>query len=132
MCCADKKSNQNEINATTKIINRAVDRGATVVYNPAPITADIKTVPVGRCSLIIVNETEACLLSDAPMSYWPELNEWQLALKVPTTASISAFWMFPFVPGIRTMLFSPLLLSSITIAPPLACAGSLAAVAVSR
>ena len=46
---------QNEINSVHEIINRGSAKGLNIVFNPAPITTDIQTVPLDRINWLIVN-----------------------------------------------------------------------------
>lgn len=55
---------QNEINLIPYIIERAYDRGMKIVFNPSPITEDIKNYPIEKVSLLILNEIEGAALSD--------------------------------------------------------------------
>ena len=54
---------QNEINSVHEIINRGSAKGLNIVFNPAPITTDIQTVPLDRINWLIVNETEGQAIS---------------------------------------------------------------------
>lgn len=53
---------QNEINLIPYIIERAYDKGMKIVFNPSPITADIKSYPIEKVSLLILNEIEGAAL----------------------------------------------------------------------
>ena len=50
---------QNECNAGASAINAALERGMKVAFNPAPMTPDIADLPLERCAVLILNETEA-------------------------------------------------------------------------
>ena len=54
---------QNEINSVHEIIKRGSAKGLNIVFNPAPITTDIQTVPLDRINWLIVNETEGQAIS---------------------------------------------------------------------
>jgi ribokinase len=55
---------QNETNAVAEIIERGARRGLHVVFNPAPMTADVLNFPLDRVALFIMNETEAHTLTN--------------------------------------------------------------------
>ncbi|MEN8146642.1 MAG: ribokinase [Campylobacterota bacterium] len=52
---------QNEVNAVDKILEKA--EGLTVVFNPAPMTDEVKDYPLEKVDIFIVNETEGEALS---------------------------------------------------------------------
>jgi ribokinase len=54
---------QNEINSIQKIINKGSAKGVNIVFNPAPITSDIQSVPLDQINWLIVNETEGRAIS---------------------------------------------------------------------
>jgi ribokinase len=54
---------QNEISSVPAIIRLAHQRGLTVVFNPAPMTASIAEVPLDLVDILILNETEAGALA---------------------------------------------------------------------
>lgn len=54
---------QNEINALGLIIDAAVERSMTVVFNPSPISSDLHHYPLHKVDYFILNEIEAEMLS---------------------------------------------------------------------
>jgi len=50
---------QNEINKIPEIINKASEKGMKIFFNPAPMTNEVSTYPIGLIDCLIVNETEA-------------------------------------------------------------------------
>ncbi|MBF7072080.1 ribokinase [Glaciecola sp. MH2013] len=50
---------QNETNAIADIIESSHARGLNIAFNPAPMTASVKSLPLDKLSLLIVNEVEA-------------------------------------------------------------------------
>ncbi len=70
---------QNEINAVDKILEKA--KGLTVVFNPAPMTDEVKNYPLEKVDIFIVNEvegealtgeTEPDLMLDAMQKLYPK------------------------------------------------------------
>ncbi|MDP0499522.1 MAG: ribokinase [Verrucomicrobiota bacterium JB022] len=55
---------QNETNLTAQALREARERGAVVVWNPAPITPDCESVDLRWLDYLVVNEGEAEALSD--------------------------------------------------------------------
>jgi len=55
---------QNECNDISVAIEIAVRKGLSVAFNPAPMTAPVIELPLERCAVLIVNETEATALAD--------------------------------------------------------------------
>jgi len=49
---------QNEINLTSVIIEKAHARGMKICLNPAPYTEDVKSWPLNKLELLVVNEIE--------------------------------------------------------------------------
>lgn len=49
---------QNEISALSRIMERAADRGLSIVFNPAPMDEAVFTYPLNLVDLFIVNEWE--------------------------------------------------------------------------
>jgi ribokinase len=49
---------QNEINLTSYIIEKAHARGMKICLNPAPYTEDVKSWPLEKLDLLVVNEIE--------------------------------------------------------------------------
>ncbi|MFN8344018.1 MAG: ribokinase [Spirosomataceae bacterium] len=54
---------QNEINALPEIIEAASAKGMRIVFNPAPMTADVLSYPLEKINLFIINEVEGQTLS---------------------------------------------------------------------
>lgn len=50
---------QNEINNIPYLINRSYEKDLKIVFNPAPITKDIKEYPLEKVDYLIINEIEA-------------------------------------------------------------------------
>ncbi len=55
---------QNETNAIAEIINSAAAKGLSIAFNPAPMTATIRNLPLEKISLLFVNEIEAMQLTE--------------------------------------------------------------------
>lgn len=56
---------QNEISAIPAIMRAARQQGMTIVFNPAPMHADVTSYPLDLVDTFIVNETEGCELAGA-------------------------------------------------------------------
>jgi len=56
---------QNECNNCATAIDVALQQGMRVAINPAPMTAEVAALPLERCAVLIVNETEAAQLAGA-------------------------------------------------------------------
>ncbi|MFK8080407.1 MAG: ribokinase [Granulosicoccus sp.] len=54
---------QNECNALDSAFSLAASKGLRIAFNPAPMTPEITQLPLERCALLIVNETEAAALA---------------------------------------------------------------------
>lgn len=54
---------QNEINSIEKIIQEGSRKGLTLFYNPAPMTADVHSLPLEKIDWLIVNEVEGEAIS---------------------------------------------------------------------
>ncbi|MFT6303943.1 MAG: ribokinase [Pseudomonadales bacterium] len=50
---------QNECNDISTAFDIAVSKGMKIIFNPAPMTAEVVTLPLEQCAVLIVNETEA-------------------------------------------------------------------------
>lgn len=50
---------QHECNLTTEVMKLAKDHEMTVVYNPAPMPADIASIPLDCVDYLVMNEVEA-------------------------------------------------------------------------
>lgn len=58
---------QNECDGLRHIIPMAVSHGCNVIFNPAPMTADISGLPLDQCELLFFNRTEAASLLEVPI-----------------------------------------------------------------
>lgn len=54
---------QNECNNLTDVFDIAIAKGMKIAFNPAPMTSDVLDLPLHKCDVLIVNETEAELLT---------------------------------------------------------------------
>ncbi len=54
---------QNEISSMDYALEEAFRRGLRIVLNPSPITDSLLSLPIGRASLLILNETEGQALT---------------------------------------------------------------------
>lgn len=50
---------QNETNAIATVIEEAHKRNLNIAFNPAPMTKSVKSLPLEKLSLLVVNEVEA-------------------------------------------------------------------------
>lgn len=50
---------QNECNDIAYAFEVAVSKGMKIMFNPAPMTAEVAALPLEQCAVLIVNETEA-------------------------------------------------------------------------
>jgi ribokinase len=50
---------QNECNDISIAFDIAVSKGMKIMFNPAPMTAEVAALPLEQCAVLIVNETEA-------------------------------------------------------------------------
>ncbi len=68
---------QNEVNAVPLIIQSAKAKGLKIVFNPAPMSADVLNYPIGLVDILIVNETEAHSLTEEsePERIYETLNQ---------------------------------------------------------
>lgn len=68
---------QNECNDLAAVFDIAIAIGMRIAFNPAPMTADVRQLPLEHCDVLIVNETEAELLSGLtePQEVMAELNK---------------------------------------------------------
>lgn len=58
--CGDVLILQNEINEIAYIIDKAYEKGMSIVLNPAPFTPELTALPLHKISWLILNEIEAC------------------------------------------------------------------------
>lgn len=54
---------QNECNALPEAMAIALERGMSVVFNPAPMTSETLKLPLDACAALILNEVEAAQIS---------------------------------------------------------------------
>lgn len=54
---------QNECNAIDDVFELAISRQLSIAFNPAPMTTAVQNLPLERCEILIVNETEALALA---------------------------------------------------------------------
>lgn len=50
---------QNEISSLKELLEKAREKGCSVVFNPAPMTKDIKELDLSHIDLLVVNQSEA-------------------------------------------------------------------------
>jgi ribokinase len=50
---------QNETNAIADVIDASHSRGLNIAFNPAPMTDSVKSLPLEKLTLLVVNEIEA-------------------------------------------------------------------------
>lgn len=58
---------QNECNGLDQLIPLAVSHGCKVIFNPAPMTAKVASLPLEQCELLFFNRTEAAALLQMPV-----------------------------------------------------------------
>ena len=68
---------QNEINNLPRIVDKAYDRGMTIVLNPSPYDDGLLDVDFGKLSWLLVNEVEMEQISgtDQPETAWKRIRE---------------------------------------------------------
>lgn len=66
---------QNECSCTQEMIELAAERGLKIAFNPAPMNAAIKDLPLDKLSVLFVNQVEVCQLLDLPIEPLPALEE---------------------------------------------------------
>lgn len=54
---------QNETNLVPLILNKAAEKEMFVIFNPAPMTLNVKSYPLDKVDMLIINETEGALLT---------------------------------------------------------------------
>ena len=54
---------QNETGGVAAAFDVALGRGLAIAFNPAPMGAEIASLPLARCDTLILNETEATMLA---------------------------------------------------------------------
>ena len=55
---------QNEINSVEKVLQKTKDMDLTIVFNPAPMTDEVKNYPLELVDIFILNEIEARALTN--------------------------------------------------------------------
>ncbi len=58
---------QNECNGLDQLIPLAVSHGCKVIFNPAPMTSKVSSLPLDQCELLFFNRTEAAALLEMPV-----------------------------------------------------------------
>ncbi|MBS3669555.1 MULTISPECIES: ribokinase [Halomonadaceae] len=58
---------QNECNGLGQLIPLAVSHGCKVIFNPAPMTSKVSSLPLDQCELLFFNRTEAAALLEMPV-----------------------------------------------------------------
>ncbi|GFI57326.1 bifunctional ribokinase/ribose-5-phosphate isomerase A [Muribaculaceae bacterium] len=63
---------QNEINLVGEIMDKAFDKGMTIVLNPSPMNEEIRKLPLEKVSIFLLNEIEGEELTGKrdPDTYW--------------------------------------------------------------
>ncbi|MBQ1908098.1 MAG: ribokinase [Firmicutes bacterium] len=56
-----------EINALDFIMEQALEKGLRIVFNPSPITPELRELPLGRCMLLVLNEIEGRVMAELPV-----------------------------------------------------------------
>ena len=54
---------QNEVNLLGYMVDRAYEKGMTIVLNPSPFNDKLKSVDMGKVGIFILNEVEGCQLT---------------------------------------------------------------------
>ncbi len=101
---------QNEINLTSYVIEKAWEKGMKVCLNPAPYTADVKTWPLDKLELLVVNEIEGQDLAGEEGSFEETLDRLTAAypgMSILLTAGKAGSWFGrdgerEFVPIVET------------------------------
>lgn len=62
-CAGDYLVLQNEVNQIPYMMDRAYEKGMYIVLNPSPITEEIRSYPLHKVSLFLLNEVEGKALS---------------------------------------------------------------------
>jgi len=71
---------QNEVSHLSDIIKEGRKRGLRIAFNAAPMTTEVINYPLELIEILIVNETEAAMILDQPVS--DQLSK-QLAVRFP-------------------------------------------------
>ena len=59
---------QNECSCTAEMINAAVEKDLKVAFNPAPMDADIRQLPLDKLSVLFVNQVETLQLLETDIT----------------------------------------------------------------
>jgi ribokinase len=78
---------QNECSCTQAMIELAAARGLKIAFNPAPMNAAVKALPLHKLAVLFVNQVEVCQLLDLPVEPLPALENLVALLQThwPTT-----------------------------------------------
>lgn len=78
---------QNECSCTEAMIELAAARGLKIAFNPAPMNAAVKALPLHKLAVLFVNQVEVCQLLDLPVEPLPALENLVALLQThwPTT-----------------------------------------------
>ncbi|WP_108444254.1 ribokinase [Halomonas denitrificans] len=79
---------QNETNALPQVLEQAAERGLRVAFNPAPMAAEVLSLPLERCALLFVNRGEAAWLAGVDEDAAPEALLDALARRLPETETV--------------------------------------------
>ncbi|QFU01693.1 Ribokinase [Halomonas sp. THAF5a] len=79
---------QNETNALPQVLEQAAERGLRVAFNPAPMAAEVLSLPLERCALLFVNRGEAAWLAGVDEDAAPEALLDGLARRLPETDTV--------------------------------------------
>lgn len=103
---------QNECSCTQAMIELAAARGLKIAFNPAPMNAAVKALPLHKLAVLFVNQVEVCQLLDLPVEPLPALENlvallqthWPTTLVVITLGSKGAASVYQgqveFVPAV--------------------------------
>ena len=78
---------QNECSCTAEMITLAAEKGMQIAFNPAPMQATVKELPLDKLSVLFVNQIEVCQLLDLPCEPLPSIETLATLLNArwPTT-----------------------------------------------
>lgn len=74
---------QNECNALPRVMERAVEAGLNIAFNPAPMSDAVLDLPLAHCRLLFVNRGEAAWLAGLDEAVAPEALLDGLARRLP-------------------------------------------------
>ncbi|WP_110656124.1 ribokinase [Salinicola halimionae] len=74
---------QNECNASESMLRQAADSGLAVAFNPAPLSADVATLPLELCRILFLNRGEAAALVEQEESVDADTLLEALAARLP-------------------------------------------------